>query len=215
MPLWPTTMPRPRRCSAGAVGATRALVDLEDQVGQPGMADRAGRRRAGPPGVVARGRHVQDPQATSTGMCSAVLTATASNRLLGHHLSDQLHRPTHRMQLGLQLGDPPLGRDQLGLLATGQARLKTPIDAALPAGVDQLIAEIPSACATSATGRPASTRSSTLRRNPGGYPHPSPCCAPILLGSTESNNTTPPNRGKNTLGVGDLEMCSAQSGSPF
>jgi hypothetical protein len=31
--------------SQSTIGATRALVDLDDQLGQPGMADRPGRRR--------------------------------------------------------------------------------------------------------------------------------------------------------------------------
>ena len=43
------------------VGAARALVDLDDQIGQPGMADRPLGRRARSPGVGARGRHVQHP----------------------------------------------------------------------------------------------------------------------------------------------------------
>jgi hypothetical protein len=75
-------------------------------------------------------------------MPSAAITATAWNRLLGHHLSDQLHRPAHRLQLGLQLGDPPLGRDQLALLGAGQARFQAAVDAVLAApGVDRLVAD--------------------------------------------------------------------------
>jgi hypothetical protein len=75
-------------------------------------------------------------------MCSAAITATAWNRLLGHHLSDQLHRPPHRPQLGLQLSNPALGRGQLGLLAAGQARFQAAVDAVLAApGVDRLIAD--------------------------------------------------------------------------
>jgi hypothetical protein len=73
-------------------------------------------------------------------MPSAAITLTAWNRLLGHHLSDQLQRATHRAQLGLQLSDPALGRGQLALLGAGQARLETPVDAVLPApGVDRLV----------------------------------------------------------------------------
>jgi hypothetical protein len=75
-------------------------------------------------------------------MCSAAITVTAWNRLWGHHLSDQLHRPAHRLQLGLQLGDAAFSRDQLGLLGAGQARLKTAVDAVLaPPGVDRLLAD--------------------------------------------------------------------------
>jgi hypothetical protein len=75
-------------------------------------------------------------------MCSAAITVTAWNRLWGHHLSDQLHRPAHRLQLGLQLGDAALSRDQLGLLAAGQARFQAAVDAVLaPPGVDRLIAD--------------------------------------------------------------------------
>ena len=75
-------------------------------------------------------------------MCSAAITATAWNRLLGHHLSDQLHRPPHRLQLGLQLDDAALGHGQLGLLAAGQARFQAPVDAVLtPPAVDRLAAD--------------------------------------------------------------------------
>jgi hypothetical protein len=75
-------------------------------------------------------------------MCSAAITATAWNRLLGHHLSDQLHRMPHRLQLGLQLGDAALGRGQLGLLRARQAGFQATVDAVLaPPGVDRLIAD--------------------------------------------------------------------------
>jgi hypothetical protein len=75
-------------------------------------------------------------------MCSAAITATAWNRRLGHHLSDQLHGAAHRPQLGLQLRDPPPGRGQLALLGTGQARFHAAVDAVLAApGVDRLIAD--------------------------------------------------------------------------
>jgi hypothetical protein len=43
-------------------------------------------------------------------MPSAAITLTASNRLWGHHRSDQLHRPAYGAQFDLQLGDAPLGR---------------------------------------------------------------------------------------------------------
>jgi hypothetical protein len=73
-------------------------------------------------------------------VCSAAITVTAWNRLWGHHLSDQLHRTPHRAQFGLQFGDAALGRDQLGLLAAGQARFQAAADAVLPApGVDRLV----------------------------------------------------------------------------
>jgi hypothetical protein len=50
------------------------------------------------------------------------------------------HDPAAKAQLGLQLDDTALGRGQLGLLAAGQARLQTPIDAVLPApAVDRLV----------------------------------------------------------------------------
>jgi hypothetical protein len=75
-------------------------------------------------------------------MCSAAITAAAWNRLWGHHLSDLLHRPAHRLQLGLQLGDPAFGRGQLALLATGQPRFQAAVDAVLAApGVDRLVAD--------------------------------------------------------------------------
>jgi hypothetical protein len=41
--------------SARAVGPAGVLVDLDDEIGQPGMADRPRRRRPAVPGVVARG----------------------------------------------------------------------------------------------------------------------------------------------------------------
>jgi hypothetical protein len=81
-------------------------------------------------------------QATSTGMGSAAMTAAAWNRLLGHHLSDQLHRPAHRVPLSLQLSDPAFGRGQLALLATGQPRFQAAVDAVLAApGGDRLVGD--------------------------------------------------------------------------
>src|SRR5215218_7126497 len=74
---------------------------------------------------------------------------------------------------------------------------------------------MPSALATSAIGRPASTRSSTLRRNSGRYPR---CPTPLSssLSGTESNNTTPPNRGKTTtLSCGFQTASVLIPGSPF
>jgi hypothetical protein len=67
---------------------------------------------------------------------------TAWNRLWGHHLSDQLHGSPGGAQLGLQLGDAALGRDQLGLLTAGQAGFQASVDAVLAApGVDRLAAD--------------------------------------------------------------------------
>jgi len=60
-------------------------------------------------------------------MPSAAITLTASNLLWGHHLSYRPDRPTCRLQLGLQLGDPPFRRSQLGLLTAGQTRLQAAI----------------------------------------------------------------------------------------
>src|SRR5919197_6273614 len=54
---------------------------------------------------------------------------------------------------------------------------------------------MPSAWATSAIGRPAWTRSKTLRRNSGGYPR-RPMLRSYRSGSTESNNATPLKWGK-------------------
>jgi hypothetical protein len=72
-------------------------------------------------------------------MCSAAITATAWNLLLGHHLSDQLHRAAHRAKLGLQLGNAALSHRQLAPLGAGQPGLKTAVDAVLAApGVDGL-----------------------------------------------------------------------------
>jgi hypothetical protein len=76
-------------------------------------------------------------------MCSAAIPLTAWNRLWGHHLADRLHHPAHRVQFGLQLGDAALGRGQLGLLATAQARFQAAVDAVLAApGVDRLVADL-------------------------------------------------------------------------
>src|SRR4051812_44764088 len=75
-------------------------------------------------------------------MPSAAITLAASNRPWGHHLSYQLDRPAGGVQLGLQLGDPALGRGQLALLSAGQPGLQATVDAVLATpGVDQLIAD--------------------------------------------------------------------------
>jgi hypothetical protein len=100
-------------------------------------------------------------------MCSAAITLTASNLLLGHHRSHQLDRAAHRAQLGLQLSDAAPRRGEFGLLAAGQTGHQAPVDAVVPPpGGDRLLADpqIPG----DVGHRPASTRSTTLRRNSGG-----------------------------------------------
>jgi hypothetical protein len=79
----PTAQPQLGVHPKRPIGPARVLVRLDDQVGQPGVVDRPGRRWPGQPCVVARGRHVKIRQATSTGMCSAAITMIAWNRLLG------------------------------------------------------------------------------------------------------------------------------------
>ncbi len=80
--------------------------------------------------------------ATWTGSPSSAITAMASNRLLGHHLPQQLTGPPMHRQLRLQLGDSALGRGQLGLLRRRQPRHQPAVDAVLPApGVDRLGAD--------------------------------------------------------------------------
>jgi hypothetical protein len=75
-------------------------------------------------------------------MCSAAITLTASNLLLGHHLSHQLDRAAHHVQLGLQLGDAALRRGKFGLLGAGQAGYQATVDAVLPPPcVDRLVAD--------------------------------------------------------------------------
>jgi hypothetical protein len=114
---------------AGAVGAARAPVDLGDQVGQPGVADRAGRRRSGPPVVVARHRHAHHPAGQLDG-----------DALAGHHpdrfeaalggttsRSSSMARRVARSSVW-KLGDPPLGRGQLGPFGAAQARFQAAVD---------------------------------------------------------------------------------------
>jgi hypothetical protein len=130
-------------------------------------------------------------------MCSAAITVTAWNLLWGHHLSDQLHRTPHRLQLGLQLGDAAFSRDQLGLLAAGQARFQAAVDAVLaPPGVDRLIAD------AQRLGNPGDRSASLdqvqdLAAELGWIPR-RPMLRSSRLGSTESNNATPLKRGKTT-----------------
>jgi hypothetical protein len=67
----------------------------------------------------------------------------ASNRLLGHHPCQQLSRAAVDRQLGLQLGDPFAGGDQLGPIGTIQARRLTGVNQMLPAPqVDRLLADL-------------------------------------------------------------------------
>lgn len=92
--------------------------------------------------------------ATCTVRPSSAATAMASNRLVGHHPPQQLTGPPVHRQLSLQLGDPPLGRGELGLLRRRQPRRLASVDAVLAApGVDRLFAD-PEVEAASASVRP-------------------------------------------------------------
>jgi hypothetical protein len=77
-----------RRAPAGRHRSPRVLVHLDAHAGQPGVADRAGRRWPGPPGVEGRGVHIQDP------------AGHLDRDVLGGHHRDRLEPP---------LGAPPLG----------------------------------------------------------------------------------------------------------
>jgi hypothetical protein len=97
-----------------------------------------------------------------------VITVTASNRLWGHHLRQQLRRAAVDRQLGLQLRDPPAGGDELGVVATGDARQLPGIDQMLPPPqVDHLIADLQIG-GDLRDRTPAATGSRTLRRDYGG-----------------------------------------------
>jgi hypothetical protein len=153
-----------------AIGATGEGVHLADGLGEQRVADAAGRGRA------ASTRRNPTPTRPGRGRPSApTVLRWPSPRwprtaFWGHHLPQQLRGPPMHRQLGLQGGDPPPGDLQFGLLCGGQSRLEPLVDAVLPApGVDRLITDA-QRLATSATGRPDSTRSSTLRRNSAGYP---------------------------------------------
>jgi hypothetical protein len=100
----------------------------------------------------------------------------ASNRFLGARLADEFHRPASGLQLdlqldlqlGLQLGDTASCGGRLRLLAAGQAWLQTAVDAVwASSGVDRLSADVQVTSQVLAL-RPASSRSSTLRRTSGG-----------------------------------------------
>ncbi len=97
--------PGPSRSSActrrAPLGAASQLVHLDDEVGR---ARRGGSTWPTVGGTATRpsprSNASRTRQATSTGMASAAITLTASNRLLGAPpLWDQLHRPAHRVQL--------------------------------------------------------------------------------------------------------------------
>jgi len=57
-----------------------------------------------------------------------VITAMASNHLLGHHLAEHFRGLPVNRQFRLQLGDPPPRRDQLGLITAGDSRYLTTVD---------------------------------------------------------------------------------------
>jgi hypothetical protein len=112
-------------------------VDAKSAIGPPkslGAPFRSGRsarrggspveRVAGPARRTSQGRHVQDPAGHLHWNAFGGHHRDRLEPPLGHHLSDQLHRPPGGVQLGLQLGDAALGLGQFGLLATGQAGLQ-------------------------------------------------------------------------------------------
>ena len=118
---------------------------------------------------------------------------TANRRKGGRLLLQQLGGPARDGQLGLQLEDPTPGCHQFVVLLAAQAGRQALVDAVLTTPGGDRLALIPNALATSAIGRPDSTRSRTLRRNSGSRNFP--CCAPVIGQHAESNNPTPPNWG--------------------
>ena len=81
----------------------------------------------------------------------------------------QLVRPPRHRELSLEFTDPLPSRRQLGRLGRRGAGANPSVDLVLvPPVVDRLRSD-PSSAAISATGLPASIRSSTLRRNSAGY----------------------------------------------
>lgn len=110
-------------------------------------------------------------------------------------LLQQLRSPARDRQLGLQLRDPPTRREQLGLLRAVRPGTRPRSMRSCRRQTEIVWALMPRSLATSATGRPASTRSKTLRRNSGGYPR-LPTLRSFGQAARESNNATPPKRGK-------------------
>jgi hypothetical protein len=98
-------------------------------------------------------------------VCSA--SAVTVGQLRAEH-REQLGGAASDRQLGLQLRDPAACRHQVVVLVAAQARQQALVDAVLATPGRDRLGAIPNALATSAIGRPASTRSRTLRRNSGG-----------------------------------------------
>ena len=153
-----------------AVGAVGGVVDLPDQVGQPCMADRPGRRRPGLPVVVAGGwtrrarsrpggRGLRQPGARPRG--GAVFW--------GHHLLDRGSRLAEDLVLLLQVADLLPCRNELGGLGLAVPGLRPRSTRSCRFQRYRHDSAIPSSPATSATGRPERTRSSARCRNSGGY----------------------------------------------
>ncbi|HEV2633805.1 MAG TPA: hypothetical protein VGX23_01590 [Actinocrinis sp.] len=80
--------------------------------------------------------------ASCTGSPSSAITVMASNRLVGAPPRRAAPRRAGGWQLLLELGDAPPGRDQLGVLAAGDARRLAGVDQVLAAPViDGLVAD--------------------------------------------------------------------------
>src|ERR1700722_2847123 len=104
-----------------AVGAVGGDVDLPDQVGQPGVPDRPGRRRPGFPVVVARGGHAErvaglaDADSVSLELGHEVVPV-----FWGHHLLDRCSRLAEDLVLLLHPGYLEQFVESMWLLLRGE-----------------------------------------------------------------------------------------------
>ena len=111
-------------------------MDLRDLVGEPRVADRAGRGCPLAPGAEAGRRDIQHPAGDLDGV-----TLLSHHRgdgepaFWGHRLLQQFLRAFGRGELGLEGADAPPGRREFTQLGAAQSRGLTPIDPVLLAPV--------------------------------------------------------------------------------
>jgi hypothetical protein len=146
-------------------------VDGADQIGEPGVPDRPGRRRPTTGLVVARAGNPQgQTRLLDRDSFSGELGHEHEPPFWGHHLLDRGRRLTQDLDLVLQLGDPLVGRGQSCRFHRRRGgRFDPSLDEICERQRCRHDSAIPSVIATSRTLRPDSTRSRAFRRNAAGY----------------------------------------------
>jgi hypothetical protein len=116
------------------IRTTRPRVDLPDHIREPRPTDRPIRRRGAAPAEESRRSDAQQPAHTFGATTFTSQHFHDTEQCFGAHhpaLGEQLRRPSHRRQLGLELGDPSARGPRRGGFGGRRAREFAPVDTIL------------------------------------------------------------------------------------